>query len=182
MKAMKQMKGFKQQRGLTLIELTLGIAIVLVVITIGILVYNGLQQSSRSYSGESGLLALVAGVKQVNPNPSYTGLSATVIINAKKAPSNMVNGTALVNPWGGAVTLAPANYNGGTANAFAVTYNSIPASECNTIVNAVAPNFQVITVGTTTVKDEAAGTNPTAATVSTACNNGTNNVVFTAAG
>lgn len=179
---MKQMTALKHQSGLTLIELTLGIALVLVVIGIGILVYNGRQQSSHSYSGESGLLALVAGVKQINPNPSYTGLTTGVIISAKAAPSNMVNGTELVNDWGGAVTVAATNYNGGTGNAFAVTYESVPSSECNTLVNAVAPNFQVIIVGKTTVKNEAAGTYPTAATVATACVNGTNSVVFTQAG
>lgn len=177
-----QFRNIKKQQGVTLIELLLGLGIIVVILGVGIIIYNQTQQGSRAYTAETGVLSLVAAVKTVNPNPSYAGLSQSTIINAGKAPSNMVSGTALINPWGGSVTIAPATYNGTANAAFLMTYNDVPRSECNSLVNGVAQNFQVIAVGSTTVKDVLAGTNPTATTVSNACNNDTNDIGFTSAG
>ncbi len=171
-----------RQQGVTLIELLLGIGVIILILGVGIIIYNQTNQSSRAYTAETGVLSLVGAVKTVNPNPSYAGLTQTTIINAGKAPANMVSGTNLVNPWGGTVTIGSATYNGTANAAFSLTYNSVPRSECNSLVQGVAQNFQIITVGSTTVKDVLAGTNPTATSVSTACNNDTNAIVFTSAG
>jgi hypothetical protein len=90
----------------------------------------------------------------------------------------MRNGTALVNPWGGAVLLAPTNVGGGTNNAIRVTYQRVPQSACINMASNVSAQFDVVTVNSTVTK--AYGTTGSAdpAALSTACNNATNNTMI----
>ena len=153
-------KSLKKQKGVTLVELMLGLVIIAVVLGIGILVYQKVQASSRAYRASAGILALTAGVKGIYTTPVYTNISPTVLIQANKAPTDMVtSATTLGSLWGGNVLLAAVNYNGGTNNAIQITYPSVPANECNSVLASLAPNFQKITAGSgagTVVKDDSA--------------------------
>src|SRR5690349_12023209 len=99
-------KSLKKQKGVTLVELMLGLVIIAVVLGIGILVYQKVQASSRAYRASAGVLALTAGVKGIYTTPVYTNISPTVVIQANKAPSDMVtSATTLGSLWGGNVLL-----------------------------------------------------------------------------
>src|SRR5690606_23605866 len=91
----------------------------------------------------------------------YTGLTSAVLIQTRNAPTDMINGSGatatLVNAFGGTVTLAAANYNGGTDNAFEVTFSDVPTSVCNSLVSQAQSSFPLIEVDSTTVKDVAGG-------------------------
>jgi prepilin-type N-terminal cleavage/methylation domain-containing protein len=180
------------QKGVTLIELLLGIAIVLVIVGVGVIVYNQVSGSSRAYAASNGVMNLAASVKALHPRPDYTGLTSAVMVSSGKAPSNMVVGTNLVGQFGGNVVIAPANYAGGANNAFTIVYPGIPRAECNDMIQSSESTFAIIEVGTssggtftgtTTVKDLSAtpAVRTTAATVSAACNNENNAVRFTSA-
>jgi prepilin-type N-terminal cleavage/methylation domain-containing protein len=180
----------QKQKGVTLIELMLGLVIISVIIGIGIIAYQKVQANARTYRTTSGILALTAGIKGIYTTPVYTNITPSVLICSGKAPSDLINGAGacatqtLVGLWGGTVLLAAANFNAGTGNAYTITYPNVPANECNSILASIAPNFPKITAGTgtgTVLKDDSAATpivfDP--ATTSTACANTANTIALT---
>ncbi|OJY94457.1 MAG: hypothetical protein BGP25_05555 [Lysobacterales bacterium 63-13] len=173
-----------KNKGFTLIELSIAIVAALVLIGIGLYFYNNVKNETGAMNATNGVTAISSAVKALYPNPSYTGLSSALLIQSGKAPQNMVSGTGasatLVNNWGGTVTVAPANYNGGTANAMAITFPSVPRSACNSVFSAAGANFQKIEINNTAVKDDSVPTAATAATVAAACDTENNSMVFTA--
>ena len=186
---MKQFNGKKKQKGLTMIELMLGLLVVLVIIGIAIIAFNNLRSSQRTQGMQSQLLQVLAGVQKIAPGPNYLGVSDATLIKAGHAPSDMVNdnGTALVNRFGGAVTVAPATYGGGTGaadNAVTITFNGVPRAECNAVIANTQPTFPRIAVGTTAVKDQFGATRVDydQAATATACEHDANNIIFTYSG
>lgn len=184
---MKQFNGKKKQKGLTMIELMLGLLVVLVIIGIAIIAFNNLRSSQRTQGMQSQLLQVLAGVQKIAPGPNYEGVSADTLIKAGQAPSDMVNGTTLVNRFGGGVTIAPATYGGGAGaanNAVTITFNGVPKAECNAVIANTQPTFPRIVVGATAVKDQFAATPVayTQAATATACENDANNIIFTYSG
>lgn len=65
-----------------------------------------------------------------NAQSTFTSLTNAVAINGKLAPSGMISGANLVNPWGGAVTIA-VNAN---AAQFDITEAAVPADSCAKMV------------------------------------------------
>lgn len=178
---MKQLQIKKAStKGFSLIEMMIVIALIAVLLGIALIMYFNANSGGRAYNAQSGLLQLQTAVRTINPSPAYTGINEQILIDSDKAPSNMVSGNTLTNVWGGTVTVGPESINGGTDNAFSVTYGSVPRNECSTIVASVSQNFAEISVEGTTVRD-AANPNPSSATVVSACNNTSNTIVFTSA-
>lgn len=177
--------GFTQKtKGFTLIELSIAIVAALVLIGIGLYFYNNVKNETGAMNATNGVTALSSAVKALYPNPTYTGLNAALLIQAGKAPQNMVSGTGpsaiLVNNWGATVTVAPANYNGGTANAHSITFASVPRSACNSVVANTVSNFQLITINGVEVKNDITPLAATPATIATNCATENNTIVFTA--
>lgn len=186
-RSMKRNINFQvKNKGFTLIELSIAIVAALVLIGIGLYFYNNVKNETGAMNATNGVTAISSAVKALYPNPSYTGLTGALLIQAGKAPANMISGTGtsatLVNNWGGTVTVLPVAYNGGTDNAMEITYPSVPRSACNSVVSAAGANFQKIDVNSTVVKDDSAATpivaNP--ASVATACATENNTLKFTA--
>lgn len=173
-----------KNQGFTLIELSIAIVAALVLIGIGLYFYNNVKNETGAMNATNGVTAISSAVKALYPNPSYTGLTSALLIQAGKAPQNMVSGAVgaqtLVNNWGGTVTVLPANYNGGTANAMAITFPNVPRSACNSVVAAAGANFQVILVNATEVKNDLTPLAASPDTTADACNTENNTMVFTA--
>lgn len=186
----RRLSSQKNQRGVTLIELGLAFVVLLLVSAIIFAVYNATSQSQQADQAQKTLLSLVGGAKSLAQNGRYTGLTTTVMINSGKVPDGVVSGTTINNPFGGVFEFAAANVAGGTGNAFAICMTNVGRSECNSLVSGSSGAFGRIGVATgstacsgtagTTVKDRWAATPvvPTAAGVTTACNNDANTVVF----
>ncbi len=174
----------QKQKGLTLVELMVGLLIALAIIAIAIVAFNATRSSQRTTGMQSQLLQVVAAVQKVAPGPNYNGVTEATVIQAGHAPTNMVNGTSLVNSFGGSVTIAAATYGGGTGaadNAFVTTFNGVPRSECNAVLASANPTFTRIVVGTTAVKDQY-GASPlqyNTAAATAACDNDANSISFT---
>lgn len=68
-----------------------------------------------------------------NGQSSFTTMTNTVATNGKLAPPGMLTGTPanLVNPWGGAVTVA---VNGTTASNFDITEAGVPIDACSKMI------------------------------------------------
>jgi hypothetical protein len=105
-----------------------------------------------------------------NTQSAFTSLSSAVAINGKLAPPDMIAGTALVNPWGGTVTIA---VNAGNAAQFDVTEPAVPADACAKMIVGMS-NALAVTVNTV------AQTLPVEAGAAvTACNAAANTLIFT---
>ncbi len=171
-------------KGFTLIELSITIVAALVLVGIGLYFYNNVKNETGAMNATNGVTAISSAVKALYPNPSYTGLTSALLIQAGKAPQNMVSGApgaqTLVNNWGGTVTVAPVAYNGGTANAMAITFPNVPRSACNSVVSAAAANFQIITVNGTEIKNDLTPLAASPAATAAACNSENNAMIFTA--
>jgi prepilin-type N-terminal cleavage/methylation domain-containing protein len=166
----------RREAGFSLTELLIVVAVIAALIAIIIPVSNKVMASNKTNNAVTQATQLSGKIKALyRGGPNYGGLTVAIAMNAGAVPEEMRNGTALVNPWGGAVLLAPTNVGGGTNNAIRVTYQRVPQSACINMASNVSAQFDVVTVNSTVTK--AYGTTGSAdpAALSTACNNATNN-------
>lgn len=163
----------KKSKGFTLVEILLVVGFIALA-SIGIYaVYSKVQTSSKANEEGKNLETMRAGIKNLyGGQTNYTGLSATVVAQAKVAPLSMINvGNTLRNSFGGAVTITPVSVNGGTNNAFSITYANIPADVCVKLATASGASFDGVgpTSGTWTWKPIASGSVVNLTTVTPAC-------------
>lgn len=104
-----------------------------------------------------------------NGQSTFTTLTNTVAITGKLAPAGMISGTALLNPWGGAVTVAV----NAVATQFDITETLVPSDACAKMIVGLGAvvGLKVNTVAQTLPLD--------AGTAVTACNAANNTLLFT---
>lgn len=136
-----------------------------------LVMFNTATSTSKTNQALSDLSSMVSSIQAIYySHPSYSTISSTVAINGKLAPQSMINGAALINPWGGTVTLA---VNSANSSMFDVTEPNVPSDACSKLATAIG-NLQLLTINGTTVTQPA---DP--ATVTTSCNNTANTMVLT---
>lgn len=137
----------QKQKGFTLVELMIAIAIAGVLLIALFAIVRSVRQSAAVSAETSNVQALLSGVHSIYPSTSiYTGVSSLQLITAAKVPTNMLDaaGTGLVNSWFGAVTIAPDLANGG----FDISYANVPASTCIELASALSSSLQNISSST----------------------------------
>lgn len=105
-----------------------------------------------------------------NAQSTFTTLTSAVAISGKIAPSNMISGATLVNPWGGTVLI---NVDAGNASQFEITEPAVPADSCAKMIVGLSTAVAVKVNGTAQTLPLDAGT------AVTACNVAANTLVFT---
>lgn len=103
-----------------------------------------------------------------NAQSTFTSVSDAVAIGGKLAPSDMISGSALVNPWGGTVTIA---VNANPAQ-FDITETAVPADSCAKMIVGLGSMVGLKVNGTAQALPLDAGT------AVTACNQPTNNTLI----
>lgn len=174
----------RRQKGFTLAEVLFGLVIIIAGAMVSFTAFYQANSSLEGKEAQDQTTQLLGAVRKVYPGPSYNGVSATDLVNRGVAPQSMVNGSNLVNTYGGKVTLAPVSVASGTDNAVVITFPHVPRAECNLIIAQTHSLFGRVVVGSTSVKDEFAAT-PSAfnsARMETACDNERNSIAFTMAG
>lgn len=127
-------------------------------------------------SGTNNLSTAMAEVSTISGNvpPDLGGVANTgsittaMVVRDKDAPSNMVSGTSLVDPWGGQVTVTP----DASPGLFDINLAAVPDSACSKLVDGEG-GFKTATINGSTVS-----TPIDAATVSQDCQSGSNSVTF----
>lgn len=116
----------QKERGFTLMETLLVIAIVAVVIAGAFALYNVAMSDSdvnQSVSEVQSISTRIQKAYNVSGSP-YSSLTTQAGINIGVFPEGMIRGTTVYNTWNGMVTLT------GTATTFTITYTNVPQSSC----------------------------------------------------
>lgn len=155
----------RKQRGFTLIELAVVLAVI-VLAAAGIIARQRSTSQTAQVQAESGNLQAVIG--KINSTfagrSSYNGATTAFLLAQGAFPSSMVNGGSVVNTWNGSVTVAP-----GTGNTSVdITYGGVPTAACIELVANSSRSYRTITVGATVVKTAVQG-EADLATTQTAC-------------
>jgi len=160
-----------KQRGLTLIEVMVALAIGGLVIAGALALYNAASSSQVANQLNSGISALRASTKSLYATTGGygTGPLNSVLINANKVPSTLYySGSTITHQLNGNVTITGAN------TTFTITVTNLPTDVCVSLATAATGYTQVV-VGSTTLS-----TFPiTPAAASSACSTGVT-MVFTA--
>lgn len=156
MKILKNLRK-KSNKGFTLTEILLVVGFIALA-GIGVyVVYNKVQTGNAANTEARNIDAIRAGVKNIyGATVNYTNLTNKVLLDARVVPDNMRagnSGTAIINSFGGTVTVAPVTFNAGpgnTNNAFSITYTNVPVDVCSKLVSVAAPGFNKVAIGTGT--------------------------------
>lgn len=175
----------KAARGFTLIEILLVVGFIALA-GIGIyVVYNKVQTGNAANTEARNLDTLRAGVKNLyGGTVNYGTVTETVLLQGRVVPDSMRDaaGTAIINSFGGTVTVRPTTFGGGAANnAFIITYPNVPLDVCSKFTTIGGNGFNQVVVNGTTVKDTSAATGNAidVAKTTQSCNAGTGSVTLT---
>ena len=140
---------------------------VLGVVAVVVIMYSALS-ANKTQTEVANLTQLASNIQTTYAGQSsFTGVTNTVVVTGKFAPSSMMSGTnTLTNAWGGSVTVAV----GSPTSQFTVTEAGVPSDGCIKLATSIASPISV-TVGGTAVTD--------VSSAATNCTGATNSLVFT---
>lgn len=137
---------------------------------VAVILYQTLA-ADKTQNAISDLTQLETQIKSLyGGQSSFTSVTNAVAISGELAPKTMISGAALVNPWGGTVTV---NVNAGSASLFDATETLVPAGSCGRMITAFASAVGLKVNGTAQTPPMDAGA------AVTACNAATNTLIFT---
>jgi prepilin-type N-terminal cleavage/methylation domain-containing protein len=151
------------QRGYSIIELSIALAILAVIIIGGLLGVQSILRNNRTNDLLKNLPLIMASAEKItNSAPSLTaanGVSTANLAALNVFPPNLVNGGTVNNEHGGTTQLegntGPLVAGGQTVapagGSFVLTYSGIPTQSCADVVVGIAPLALVVgvTTGTT---------------------------------
>lgn len=172
----------RNQSGFSLVEILLVLGIIAILAIAAFIIFPQVQASNRANAEQSNIQTVTAGIKSLyGATRNYDGITEGVVNQARIFPASMNGGnfgltSPITSSWSAPVTVTPV----GTAPArqFAITYDAVPSEVCTRLVPGLAQNFEIVTVGTATVK-AAGSTAVDPGAVVTACASGAQTVVFT---
>ena len=156
------------QRGFTLIELSIVIAIGLLLILAGLKFGPSLMRGTQVQADVQNVGQLVTNTRNLYRG-RYANLTTALAIQYNLAPNDLINGAALAGTWG-PITLAPSLLQGAAANtALQVTLANIPQVVCVQLAPALLGVADELDVGAVVRLKSAAAPNPLNDTVAAAC-------------
>lgn len=169
------------QRGLTLIELMVVLAIIAVILALALKPVRTVLANAKANDEVGELPTIITNMQKVYANrASFAGATQATFVNSNVFPtSRVVSGsTDLINRWGGAIIVSVITMGEGTPNnGISLTYQGVPSLECAAIIPQMDDNIRVVTVNGTTVKEDRQPSDPAA--VGTACqSSNANEIVY----
>ncbi|ENA1410470.1 prepilin-type N-terminal cleavage/methylation domain-containing protein [Escherichia coli] len=131
----------RNQRGLSLIETSMVLALSAIVVSGVMYYYQAASDNNKTQSTVSEVMSIVSAVNGLYVGTSgYAGLTKDVIMNTSAIPENYKDGQNIMHPFGGTIELG----NVLLANAFYIILKNIPKGPC---VNIASMNFGTQLVG-----------------------------------
>lgn len=169
--------------GFSMLEILIVIGLVggLAAVTLGY--YTKTSAKGNAQTAISDVSVIATAVRELAGfRPDYTGITEKTLVDADKLPERLVlagtRTTSLVNPWGGAITVAAAS----PATQFLITLTRVPVNECNSLVRAFAAGYDDVLVDDESMKTASTGTVVTACAGSSASGPGGSDAPPTKAG
>jgi prepilin-type N-terminal cleavage/methylation domain-containing protein len=172
----KNIKQTNKQKGFTLIELGIAIALIAVAAVIVIRTAGSIGSSSKASSETSAMTQLISNAKAFKSGGTYGANTdmVAILIQANQVPGAVTNdGKTLTNQWGGAITVV------GNGATLTVNDGGVPRDACLNVVAGVGNGDTTIVVKVgTKVVPQVNGT-ITASEAASACGTATNDLTFT---
>ena len=142
----------RKQRGFTLIELAVVVAIIVAAAAGIIARRNAVEQTAKIQTESGNLTAIIGKINSTFAGrTNYSGVSTSLLLAQGAFPTSMVDGSNVVNLWQGLVTV-----NAGAGNtSIDITYNDVPTSACIELVANTSRSYNEITVNSTKTKNGA---------------------------
>lgn len=173
----KKLPSLAKQTGLTIIEATFVLLLLLGVILYAVDKYTDGQQSSNLNQEQSNLVSVIGKIKsKYNTASDFTGATIDTLRNSEVFPDTMISGTTVHSLLGGTITAGPVNAVGSN-DGLALTIPGYSKKACNGITERVESSVYSMTINGTSVK--AANAQLDRAAVGTACAAGANTMVIT---
>ncbi len=134
-KAQKRKSPLLFQKGLSLIEASMVLALSAIVVSGVMYYYQAASDNNKTQSTVSEVMSIVSAVNGLYVGTSgYKGLTGNVIMNTSAIPENYKNGTDIIHPFGGKIDI------GATDNhtKYYIILNDVPQGAC---VNLASMNF-----------------------------------------
>ena len=162
------------QRGLSLIEASMVLALSAVVVAGAVMYYGSASANSKVQKAQSQIAAIQSAVGALYANQAtYAGL--TEVMLQKELPASFYNGAKLVDPWTKDMTIA---VDGTDPRNWTITYTEVPEAACVKLAtNDFGTGLKKVVIDTTTFTPAAPATVDTATTACAAAP--TKGMVFT---
>lgn len=146
----------KYEKGLSLIEASMVLALSAIVISGVMFYYQSASDSNKTQNTISEVMSTIAAINGLYVGQSsYTGLGNAILHNSSAIPQSYKgsgeNSTTITNPFGGEMNVNPGTKN---INMYAITLTQIPQSAC---LNIASMNLgtSLVGVGTNFAKADA---------------------------
>ncbi|EFF0542365.1 pilus assembly protein [Escherichia coli] len=185
-KAQKRKSPLLFQKGLSLIEASMVLALSAIVVSGVMYYYQAASDNNKTQSTVSEVMSIISAVNGLYVGTSgYTGLTKDVIMNTSAIPQNYKDGNKIIHPFGGEIEIGAAT-NGATK--YFIVLKDVPQGAC---VNLASMNFGTSLAGAgvgsnavtaakqgTTGKGNLQDKALTPADAANHCQPGTNNIAF----
>ncbi|AUH51476.1 hypothetical protein CXB49_11930 [Chromobacterium sp. ATCC 53434] len=159
----------KRQAGIDLIQLSVAVGIIAFILSVGFLVVPTVMTNIKVNSETSDVQQSVSNALRVfGTGMDSTGLNTATAINLRLSPPDRINGTTILNRFGGQVDWTAGTLFGNN-DGIVITSTGYTAEACAKLVPNVQALFGRIKVGTVAVKDLPAGTNINMVALATNC-------------
>lgn len=176
----KRVYGGSKQKGITLIELAISLAIVGAIL-FGVFYFVSVTQKKRIVTTEAQYLNMMASDLRTKFTgaASFAGISAANLIKLDIAPAPLITNTTMRSGFSTSITIGSTNVNGAPDDGFEFTYQ-VPSKSCADFVAATEAAFARVTIAGTVVKEVATGDNQISVAEMAGCNaTGTTNANVT---
>ncbi|ELI0617085.1 pilus assembly protein [Escherichia coli] len=188
-KAQKRKSPLLFQKGLSLIEASMVLALSAIVVSGVMYYYQAASDNNKTQSTVSEVMSIVSAVNGLYVGTSgYAGLNKDVIMNTSAIPANYKDGQNITHPFGGTIELGATNDNA----KYYIVLNEVPQGACvnlasmnlGTSLAGVGVEVNAVTAAQGQVKTNGTGdgnlTNKalTPSQASSACKKNTNKIAF----
>lgn len=150
-------------------ETQLVIIVSIIVLSVSGIAFYSATSSTKVAHFQNDVIVLRSAINQTFTR-DYGELNNTVAINSGVVPKGFIKGSRIVNNWGGDITLAALTDNSG----FTILVADIPKDVCPQLGGFQVENWLAVKVNSVDVSSGSV------ATLSTACNNDSNSITYTA--
>jgi prepilin-type N-terminal cleavage/methylation domain-containing protein len=140
-----QSKVIQKQRGVTLIELMIGIAIIAAIIAGAIMLSSTATTANKVKDATSNVSIIKSAIINLYANEaSFDGLSTSVLKSSSGIPAKLKGTNTINSPWGvDSVSISSANSN----TQATISYSNVPSDACVDFTKNIYQEFDAVTVG-----------------------------------